>query len=481
MKGLGGTKSWVVTIGVALLLAFVAVPALSGAANATPGPRGASPITHQLPWAYCGNQTRNNTLTFGNASLSWNATFALCTIFHATNTTPGVQMLEVNRTLGVSISATYSGPAQTMTYHYRAVEIDVAFANVTNDSTVNAAGQPVRALGLLNASTFDQSSQEQTLSRTVGGATASSSLSVNGRSNASVAFSPGLGLIPLSLTNVTHWNSTSVASVSAAWQVDWTWSHTTLNGTTATASRSHSGNLSGTLPVRLTGFIAPANPHPFSDQVPRVGIVLVLQGPFDLRDGFVLVPHDFDMFGGASPVFAANEMGSATMNPGETLYFSRGPGGPRLGAAASSFGADDAFVNQGMMGYQGGFETSGASPAALGMNPTGMVEAQPLSVAQAQAESNQIAGPSAFGVTSHTGVRAVLVDLLVAAAAVVVVLGVVGWRSYARRRAASRAANPTVGYDPNGIPPAVIAPPSEPGPADSVQRPEPVRDPNWPR
>lgn len=473
MHKLGGTKSWVVTVGVTLLLAFLVVPALSGAASATSATN-RTPSVAPLPWAYCGNGTWSHTETIGNASLAWNAVFAWCTIFHQPAVTaPGVWMLEVNRTLGMNISASLSTPTRTLEYHFAALEVDAAFANVTNGSTVYAAGQPVAALGLLNASAFDNSSLAQSFRDTEGGATASASLSVNGTANASVSFSPSLGLIPLNLTGVTLWNSTATATASAAWQVDWAWSHTPFNGTEASGSSSRSGNLSGTFTVNLAGHTVPRSPHPFVDGKARIGAVLGIQGPFDLRDGFVLVPHAFDLFGGAAQGYETNSMGSATVASGETLYFSPGPHGPVLSAAASSFGADDSTLNG------GGMDATGLSPSVAGMNPGGTVVAQPVSVAQAQAESAQILGQGTSGTVAHAIVGVFLVGL-VAAAVVVAILGVIAWRSRASRRASERWVSGYPGYGSNGVPPAVMAPPSPPpGPSPPVQGTEP-REPSRP-
>ena len=468
MKKLGGPRGWVVTIGVTLLLAFVVVPALSGAASATPASSG-TPAVAAPPWAYCGNGTWNHSATSGNATLSWNASFAWCTIFHATNTGPGVWMLELNRTLGMKVVATLSAPSQSAKYSFVAKEVDAAFANVTNGSTVYVGGQPVPALGLLNASTFDQSSIDESFSDTQQGATASAALSVNGNANASVAFDPSLGLIPLNLTGVALWNSTSIASASAAWQVDWTWSYTPFSGTPTSGSQSHSGNLSGSFVVQLTGFRAPVFPHPFVDGKVRIGVVLVIQGPFDLRDGFVLVPHNFDLFGGANQAFDADSSGSATVASGETLYLTPGTGGPQITAAANTFGANDPAVN--------GNGPAIAGPAAAIMDPSGTVVAQPVSVAQAQSESNQITGQSASAAAPHSMAGAFLLGLIVAGV-VVTVLGVLGWRSHARRRASVPPVREYTGYGPNGVPPAVMSPPTAPGVTEPVPGSEPVHDPN---
>jgi hypothetical protein len=74
MGKIGGTKSWVAAVGVALLLAFVVVPALSGAASAT-SVTSTTPAVTSTQWAYGGEGWSNNTLSIGNATVTWDAMF----------------------------------------------------------------------------------------------------------------------------------------------------------------------------------------------------------------------------------------------------------------------------------------------------------------------------------------------------------------------------------------------------------------------
>ena len=470
MAKIGGTKSWVVAVGAALLLAFVVVPALSGAASATPA-AGAAPSATAAPWAYGGQGWSNHTLTIGNTTVTWDAMFGWTVIFNATATAPNITMLEEQRTVGMTIAMTYESPQKSAQYKYHAQEVDVAFANITNQSTVYVSGQGVPALGLLNASASVNASLDQSFSLTQGTQTAGASLEVSGLGQAAVSFAPALGLVPLNLSGVSQWNSTAMASPSASWNISWDWAVQSPNGTSQSGSGSNSGNLSASGDVSLTGYrlgIVDA----FHDHVPRVGIVLVIQGPFDVYDGFILVPHDFDLFGGAAQGYDSHELGSAGISA-QTLYLSGGHRGLEVSAAATTFGSDSGSFNAAAT------TTSGAAPAAT-YAPGTTVVGQPMSVSQAQAENNALLNGAGSSGSPKGG--AFLLGLLIAAVAVVVgSVGVVAWRASARRKSQR---TPVGGYGPtqeNGVPPGAVFPPTAQGPVAPQNGAPPVEEPNPPQ
>jgi hypothetical protein len=463
----GGTKSWVVAAGVALLMAFVVVPALSGAASATPT-TSATPAASDAQWAYGGEGWSNNTIVLGNATITWDAMFGWTVVFTATATAPNVTMLEEQRTVGVTIAATFTNPVRTVDYHYHAQEVDVAFANLTNQSTVYVSDVAVPAIGILNASASIQGLINESISETVHGLTRSASLNVAGSAQGSVSFSPSLGLIPLNLTGVKMWNSTATADPSATWQLGWNWNDQGFNGTTGSGSGSKNGSLSATGPVTLTG-VSVLPLHPFADHMVRVGVMLIVQGPFDCYDGFILVPHDFDLFGGAPQGYASVGFGSATISA-ETLYLSSGAHGLAVTAADTTFGSNDQSVNAQAT------PTTGLAPAATS-SPGATVEGQPMTVAQANSEAYGLTHPAGSAPAAASG--ALLAALIVGALVVVVgTIGVIEWRSYARRKSQKQLVG---GYGeswPNGVPPAEALPPSPQGPAGPANGPGSVEDPN---
>jgi len=472
MSKIGGTKLWVATAGVALLMAFVAVPALSGAATAAPALSTAT-SNPSTQWAYGGEGWSNNSLQSGAATLTWNSSFGWTVVFTVTPTGADTWMLEEQRTVGITVSATFTGSHSSATYYYHAQEVDTAFANLTNQSTVYVNGNPVPALGIDNASASVNASISEAVSKTVANLTASASLNVQGVAQASTSFSPSLGLIPLNLTNVDQWNSSATATPSASWTVSYHWMDQGFNGTTGSGSGSKNGSLSANGAVNLTGYKVHAASPIFSDHKNRVAIVLILQGPFDTYDGFILIPHDFDLLGSATHDYDSVALGSAAISA-ETLYVSSGPGGLSVSAAATTFGANDASVNS--LAQPAVSPPNAAGPTAS-TSPTGTVLAQPMSVQAANAEANCLTN-GCGGAAAPAGLSGGLLVALVGVAVAVVVgtVGVVEWRSYARRRSQKGLVG---GYGeswPNGVPPAAaVTPPQMPpsqgqSPTDDVIR-----------
>ena len=458
MAKFGGTKGWVATAGVALLMAFVALPALTGAASATPV-ASAVPADSSTQWAYGGQGWFNGSLHSGLGNISWTSMYGWTVVFTVTPTAYGTWMIEEQRTVGMTISATYTGGAVTVTYNFHGAESDVGFANVTNQSVVYVGGQPVPALGIDNASASVNASIAESISKTVAGHTASASLNVLGVGQASTSFSPSLGLIPLNLSGVTMWNSTATGSPSASWTVSYSWSDQGFNGTTASGSGSRSGSLSGTGTVTLTGYkLHLDSPPAFRDHQSRTAVVLVIQGVFDNYDGFIWIPHDFDLFGTSTHDYDSVSMGSAGISA-ETLYVSSAPGGIGVTAASSTFAGNDASVNALAT------PVGQASPAAS-TSPAGTVLAQPMSVSQANAEANCLRN-GCGGAAAAGPIGGLFVALVGVAAAVVVgTVGVIEWRSYARRRSQKGLVG---GYGeswPNGVPPAAAMSPPTMGPSE---------------
>jgi hypothetical protein len=467
MARIGGKGVWAAATGVALLLAFAIVPALSGAASAAPVTSASADPAN--PWAYGGEGWSNNTVILGNATITWDGMFGWVVIFKVTPTAPGVWMVEEQRTVAITISESFSGPLRQATYSYHAQAVDTAFANITNQSTVYVNGLPVPALGILNASAAENASIAESISETVGAHTRSASLDVTGMARASVAFDPSLGLIPLNLTGVHLWNSSAMATGAGNWDVAWSWNDQGFNGTTGSGSGSRVGNLGGSALVTLTGYQYTLL-HPFVDHMVRAGVVLVIQGPFDCYDGFILVPHDFDLFGGAAQGFDSLEFGSAGISA-ETLAVSEGPGGIAVTAADQTFGSASTAVNAMAS------PVTDISPAATS-SPGATVQGQPMSVAQAQSEAQHLTSGTAS--VPASGLSGALVALLVAfaVAAVVGTVGVIEWRSYARRKSKGSLVG---GYGEswsNGVPPASTKPPTVQGPETPMSEPGTLEDPS---
>lgn len=450
MTKLSRASPWV-AVGVVLLLALAIVPAVSGAispatgsdvaaaptANACSSPTGHSggPPTEpaDTQWSYGGQGWSNWSFSSHHVSISYNSSFGWTVVFTVlSNSVTGVTMFEEQRTLGMTVWANVTTPNVTANYLYHSYENDAAFANVTNTSTVYVSGSPVAALGLLNASVAACSTIHQAIRVANQTVTRTGFLNVTGMAEASVSFSPSLGLIPLNLSGVYEWNSSSTATAAASWNVSYAYQQ--LNG--ASGSGSKVGSLSGTAPVNLTGVRFPVR-HSFKDHKSRIGVVLIVQGPFNCYDGFILIPRGFDFFGTTPHGYDPYAFGSAGISS-EDLYVSPGPGGIAVSAADQSFAA----VNTGVNGFAGPAGTTLVAPAAPS-SPGTTVEGQPISLREAAAIDQALAQSPSLSNGPTQGHEAALLGshgemiLLVAGAVVAAVVGTVvalAWAPSSRRR-----------------------------------------------
>jgi hypothetical protein len=388
--------------------------------------------------------------------LTWNATFGWTVIFTVTSTGNHTEMVEEQRTVGVAVTAHYTGRYVQATYYYQAHEHDLAFANLTNASTVYVNGQPVPALGLDNDSTSVNGSIAESISVTHNGTSKSASLTVNGWAKTSAQFTPALGLIPLNLSGATEWNSSSYVTPHGEWNITWAWDNNGIGGVTGSGNSSANGTVNTPGNVTLTGYDVTDTFHVplFSDHIPRHAIILIVSGPYGSYDAFIFVPHVFDLLGGATHGYDGNALGSASISS-QTLLVSQGSFGPQVTAGSTTFGAGTASISALAA------PSSGSSPA-FGASPGSTVTGSPMSVAQAQSINNQLNNPSSTGTSSAPalfGVGALVVVGAVAVAAIILAVLLVG-------RNRSKPGQPgTYGADPNLVsaPPAPgQVPPSPP-------------------
>jgi hypothetical protein len=460
MGKIGGRMSWLVIVSVAVVMTLAVVPALAGSAAANPAPLSAAAASSDQ-WAYGGMGWSNSTLASANEQLSWNASFGWTVIFTSTNTSSTTVQIEEQRTVGINLTATYSGPDAQARYGYAGHESDVAFANLTNNSTVYENGVPVAALGLENDTTRISGSIAESISVTTAGVTKSASLDVTGSAHTSAQFTPSLGLVPLNLSGPTTWNSSSVLSPSGSWNISYAWANTGFGGRMGSGALSSNGTVSTPGAVDLTGYdVSKTSPVPiFPDHVPRQAVVLVVQGPLGNYDAFVLVPRSFDLFGGGLHAYDPESLGSATISA-ETLYVSGGARGPEVTAASSTFGANTPAV--GTLGAP----TTGVSPAASG-SPGTTVTGSPMSVSQAQAESNCLTGACSAASAAAVGAGALVIVATLAVVAVVGTVIVIEWRSYGRRKSRTGIVGGYgEGQNRAGIPPGVAGPTPQQAPND---------------
>lgn len=445
-----GPRTKLASIAAAALVALAIVPALAATAGAAPmAAAPAAPSGPSSAWAYGGQGWGSGGLTVGPVTYAWNASFGGVVIFNATNTSNTTTMLHASRTVGVWINASYAGPNLSLAYHYHALEVDNAYANVTTAATVTLANASVvPALGILNASANAKAGLQASVTGTMGNESADAYLNVTGTAQAALAFSPALGLIPLNLTGVSSWAASAMVSGNASWNLGWNWSAHGWNGTTASGSNATGGNWSTATEVTVTGHLVGVSTR-FADHHPRLAILLGFSGPFDLYDGFVLIPHGFDLFGAGGRVFGSHALGASAI-ASEYVFVNEGRVAPQsISAANATLGGSVAIPTALTTG--GGATSPAASPSAT---PGATLWMQPETPSAAQAQANCLQ----FG-CSGTASLGLLAPIAVAAAAIAAVVGVVAWRS--RRRRAPPAATAT---SPSAVSPAGADIPLRPQP-----------------
>jgi hypothetical protein len=450
MPSKNGTKQRIAAVGATVLMVAGLFLVFAGTSAAAPVSAAASGSVSAGPaWAYGGTNTTSGTESIGPVNVSWTVTVGADVIFTATPTVANTTELHAQRTVGVSIALTVTGPKGTLTYNYKAVEADSAFANVTNASRVDVSGSMVPALGIDNASFHANASLTEAAVAKGTHASAGAYLNATAVAEAKVGFVPSLGVVPLNLTGVSSWNSTAEASPSAAWNVSFNYHLRGWNGTNASGAVTHNGSWKASGPVDLYGQVYAGELPRFHDHGDRLGIVIVVTGPADLYDGFIVVPHGFDPFGGAAQPYADHSMSDVAVS-GETQFVTRGHLGVRsFSAGEMRFGGASGAVPL----------VAPATAQPIGNGVGGAVVEQPESVSTAQSQSHCLQFGCSGAAPWFSGLlAAAVIGGLIAAVAGAV--GVVEWRSYARRK--HRATQLVGGYGEtlaNGVPPAVANPP----------------------
>ncbi len=430
----------VVALTLAMLIALpifaapVPVPAApSGVSSAALAPAAGSNVQ---TWAYEGTKTITGDITVTNSNgkgfeLQYHAFYGWSVVFTQTNNTtyptpPTGFMLEAQRTASAQLyvnvcSPDCATPTYTANYTAMATEAATAFGNFTKEGTVyvdgsgNDLGTPTPALGFLNGSGAVHDSLLSEL--TVTGPKGNSAhwwFNVTGSAQAQVFFDPELGLIPYSLTSGEVWNSTAMFSLTGSYSLMWTYV-----SPTGTASGSPSGTISASGTVNLTG--AYSQDLSLKNGEHTHVLLLALTGPFDLRDGVIILPHMGDVFSGDPSALGGQSLGFAPVDSTAAVDYDSSSSHMGIAAAATTFGPATA----------GAVPSTSLTTAATSPEG-GTVQAQPVTVATAQACAASLVkggdcapgGPGGIQIGPWHATYVELVALVVGVVALVAVLGV---------------------------------------------------------
>jgi hypothetical protein len=458
-----GFRTGVIVTAVAVTVSFltVCVPGIGAAQSATTagGPAGAATL-----WAYGGLGSRSWGGTGGAYRYDASVTAGFAVIINETIGTGGVITLSIDRTMGLLLYVEYclpscGHPTETATVHFHAWEVDRALLNLTTDGSVNVSGAPTAALGLLSSATSVVVGLRESSEVVVDGVPVHGrNVSVNLDANASTGFTPALGLVPLTLTPEESWSSTSLFTTvgSASWSV----LETLLNGTIPV-------DKNGTVPlaalgnVTLNGTYAGTKVHLGGTNYDVVA--LTVQGPFSLREGFLLIPSGSNFFGASAPGWLSGLLstsGSASFSQGNIDVTNSPAGGSHLGFYGSEAVWSSGTANpasDALLATDVGL-TPAATADGSGPNATS-VQGGPESLAQATTDQNCLA--SGFGCPSGSAPRSLLAELLVVAVGTVAAAVAVALVAERRRMPPPPYPNATL-YPPG---------PASPGPVDGIRRP----------
>jgi hypothetical protein len=380
----------VVAVLTAFLMVFVLPVGMASAAapNLTPGPA-------YTVWAYGAVRTVDFTGASGQGfTYEGHATYGYSVILSQTNLTNQTFELTVNRTMGASLAVEYcfpncQHPSVTANVTHKAWEAVNDYANFTTNGTVSENGQNASAIALMNSHSIIVGN----LTDVAQGPMRTSYLSAHVTASASVNFATPLGLFPNTLTTPLTWSSSSAYTASGSYTIAYLYSfigpHTVIHIGPGTSTGSVARN--GTVTVTGSTTTGPSGAVDFGG-LSYLNVSLNVEGPFQAREGFILVPNEVDLFAnGGSSVWNENESGGTTVQM-TSLYYR--PGNlAHLGIGGSEWLYGASSLNPGVAAFAmpgtGGTQTlagTGVTQIAAGADDVGSTPVQgvPVNVDQAQ-------------------------------------------------------------------------------------------------
>jgi hypothetical protein len=416
----------VTAVSVAVSFLTVCVPAASATAVA---PATGSGGAGSAVWAYGGLSSFSGVNSAGAFPYHTSVTVGAAVVLNETSPSPGVYDVNVSRTMGVILSAMFcqpscSHPTLVGEVAYHAWETVDAQLVLTSSASVTVQGSPTPALGLVSSNlSVDAGRTRSSTVSSDGALVREVNLSVVVSANAQTEFSPALGLLPIPLQSGEVWNSTSNFSESGSG--NWSISESSL--------RLPSVSLPGQLDLNRTGSVNLSGAY--SGSIKLAGarydqFALTLQGPFSLREGFLLVPSTSDLFGATAPgwlvsALEANATTNASVSQATVDVSGSGQSGGHLGFEGSSSVWSSATPNPAASDVvvgSGGGETPAAVAPATSSNAT-TVQSSPEPVPEALADQRCLA--AGFGCPASPTLRGPLGGVLVIGAVIGVVMAAV--------------------------------------------------------
>jgi len=390
-----GIRSWSLGSGTSAALGALLVAGLmvlvvpSGLASAAVPASSGDGTT----WAYGNVVTVDfHGVSAGGAPYTGNATYGYSALIHQINLSGTDFELTVDRTMGASFQVEYCSPTCASHRYYAALadrlwETDNATANLTTAGTVYEGGSAVPAFALLGSSSlqtanFTESTSSYLPASLNVGVARSAYLGAQVDATTSVTFGTPLGLFPTDLTSAQEWNST--ASFKAGANASYAYFH---SHAAPLANWNVSGH--GYFPVERSGNVSVLGSYSPSNSIALGGVTypeigLVIQGPFAVREGFILVPSASDLFVGSSAQpWSANDSGQATAGMG--FLDVRPQVGGHFGLGASEWVYDSQSLEPTSVAPASSGFTELATGATPDTAPQTVVQGEPQSASQSEA------------------------------------------------------------------------------------------------
>jgi hypothetical protein len=475
----------VATTGVVALMVFAFLPGVlasdSGASSAA-GPAITSNSSASGAWAY--GRTLNVSVTPLRTPTGWQYegayTLGYSVLVNEINNSAGPNTfeLDVHEVEGIYITIefckpTCQAPVQFANLTLRSWEITNAWANFTTNGTVNENGTTVPAIALMNVNSSVQANlTERTFSAlraTPFGPVLDRSkyFTVAASTQATIDFTPALGVMPLNLLGLTpssaNWTSESAFSATGSIRAVYFWAfHGPLVGNVSAGPTLYADTFAPKGNVTLSGGFASSAGIPLPGVGTFPAIRLSVGGPFTLGEGPILMLGTAFFVGGASNPWATNQASDTTASiaaiDAKPYYDGR------FGLAATSRTYSVSSANPANLSQP---QSNGSGSTSMARSPLGTetLQGEPESVADVQ--SNTQCLTTGHGCpTSGGSLRALLAPALAA----VVVAGAVGLIVavvIADRRRLPPPAYPNSSLYPPGVGSpagAASASPSKPGP-----------------
>ncbi|MDE1820124.1 MAG: hypothetical protein KGJ23_03620 [Euryarchaeota archaeon] len=430
------------------LLGLLAVGLFMPLAAAAPAPAFHQPNPNNPPqvWAWGATFEKNDqgTLTgTGPTNNSWSLTYSIHeflswnTILTQTNTSNTSFTLQSQRAMAASFFLSAQGTngpeSATLNVTAQGWEKDAGSANFTTTGTVLLNGTTaVAAVAVENAQSTVSGNFTATSAAQLSGpqsGTFDGYASAAAQAQASIAFTPALGLFPMNVSTGSWWTSTSAYSAQGSYELA---CHVGYSASGQGGSMGGGANCGGNGSASGSGTVTLYGAdHDLDSGVPghlyhRIALAFSTGFGFEMRDGLLFVPVHADLYGGAGVASGApgSPDAGAQMSPN---YVDVDYHASHVGVVAANVQfAPHAAASMGMGTGVG--MTAGSAPAATSTPASGLssyaVQAQPESPAKASSANACLLG-GAGCVAAKSGLFSPLLALIVIGVAVAVIVGAV--------------------------------------------------------